>query len=447
MANILPTNTVQRTAITQSELQSDPYPCLIKLSRPYFTPEILAALHRTTGFRGPYLTHHILQGCNLIWVVGTHFKFPVKTMGTASIIFQRIYLFNAPSQLPLLDTTIACLMIASKIEDTPKKSRELCLTAYNIRSPFNPNTTPIVINPNAAALGSNSTQGPFDAANGANTGNNDDGANGSNSGVNNDPGSQQLEEIRLNVINLERQILESLCFDFRIQHPQRFIIQFAKDLDSPKLVHPQADTSLKTLTKLAWHLSIDTYKTTAPLKHTPNTIAMACLILAYFVLNRTQLSTTTTETRTPNPIKDPNAMVFVKFLISLNENMNKYLTTYARVNAVILDLLDLYIDHANQSHLGLYTPYQLALNDFIHVKIAVNTSFAEVAQQSKDTRGGDGDDDDTVSDTKRAYVDESGADEIVAKYMRVRDPAVSNNGSVRYVLENQVDKLVGESVF
>lgn len=65
-------------------------------------------------------------------------------------------------------------------------------------------------------------------------------------------------------------MLESASFDFRSRHPQKLIVKLARVLGFER----------NDIAKTAWNLSIDLYRTFAPLKQTAQTMAIACLELA-----------------------------------------------------------------------------------------------------------------------------------------------------------------------
>lgn len=126
--------------------------------------------------------------------------------------------------ISLQDVSTACIFVASKMEDTAKKARDILVVAYAVRNPLNPE-----INPE----------------------------------------SPVLEDQRRRILGLERMILETQSFDFRHRHPQPFIIKFARSL---RLTERQ--------TKQAWSISVDSYRTWTPLKLPPHATALACLMLA-----------------------------------------------------------------------------------------------------------------------------------------------------------------------
>lgn len=65
-------------------------------------------------------------------------------------------------------------------------------------------------------------------------------------------------------------MLESAGFDFRNRYPQKLMVKLMRALKFDQ----------NNEAKTAWNLSIDMYRTFAPLKQTTPTMAIACLELA-----------------------------------------------------------------------------------------------------------------------------------------------------------------------
>lgn len=72
------------------------------------------------------------------------------------------------------------------------------------------------------------------------------------------------------VVGLERLMLEASGFDYRSRYPQKLLLKLSKyyffDRD--------------TVGKTAYNMSLDLYRTFAPLKQTTSTMAIACVELA-----------------------------------------------------------------------------------------------------------------------------------------------------------------------
>lgn len=71
-------------------------------------------------------------------------------------------------------------------------------------------------------------------------------------------------------------MLEASGFDFRNRYPQRLLLKIAKIYGGGK----------DTVPKTAYNMSLDLYRTFAPLKQTTPTMAIACVELAGRVLEQ-----------------------------------------------------------------------------------------------------------------------------------------------------------------
>lgn len=131
-------------------------------------------------------------------------------------------------------------------------------------------------------------------------------------------------------------MLESAGFDFRSRYPQKIMVKLARAL--------ALDAHLEA--KTAWNLSIDLYRTFAPLKQTSPTLAIACLELAIRLHGQDAARCVDT-----GPVR-----------------YAKWATTRAEVMETLLDLLDLYTHHRGSTSVGpLYT-----LEHFISIRIGLN---------------------------------------------------------------------------
>lgn len=77
------------------------------------------------------------------------------------------------------------------------------------------------------------------------------------------------------LVGLERLIIEAARFDFRIRYPQKLVIKLAKFYNVGRTVGYKA-----------YYMSLDLYRTFAPLKETTATMAFACLELSGRVLGQ-----------------------------------------------------------------------------------------------------------------------------------------------------------------
>ncbi|KAF9970288.1 RNA polymerase II C-terminal domain kinase beta subunit [Actinomortierella ambigua] len=119
---------------------------------------------------------------------------------------------------------MACLFVSSKVEDTIKKLKDIMMATYHYRHP---------------------------------------------NVVDWDPESKEGEEQRRRVLSYEKMVLESICFDFHIVHPYKYIVKFVKLYDG------HVDVAQR-----AWQIASDCYKIGTCLELPPHTIAAGSIYLA-----------------------------------------------------------------------------------------------------------------------------------------------------------------------
>ncbi|KAL8940633.1 MAG: hypothetical protein Q9216_002712 [Gyalolechia sp. 2 TL-2023] len=187
------------------------------------------------------------------------------------------------------DAAAAALFTACKIEDTLKKSRDILCAAHNLKLPASEQLTP------------------------------------------DDPIFENHAKL---IIGVERLMLEASGFDFRNRYPQRLLLKIAKVCGVDK----------ETVGKTAYNMSLDLYRTFAPLKQTTSTMAIACVELA----GRVQ------DTRAPE--------------LENGSDYEKWKTTRQEIMETLLDLLDLYTHHRASTIVG----QDHAPDKFISIRIALN---------------------------------------------------------------------------
>ncbi|KAG0233624.1 RNA polymerase II C-terminal domain kinase beta subunit [Mortierella sp. GBA43] len=122
------------------------------------------------------------DACEVIASLGKRIGFPQHTISTAQLLLHRFYMFNAMPE-STSEVVMACLFVSSKVEDTIKKLKDIMMASYSYRHPDTPDW---------------------------------------------DPESKEGEEQRKRVLSYEKMVLESICFDFRIIHPYKYVIKFVK---------------------------------------------------------------------------------------------------------------------------------------------------------------------------------------------------------------------------
>lgn len=148
-------------------------------------------------------------------------------------------------------------------------------------------------------------------------------------------------------------MLEASGFDFRNRYPQNLVLKMAKHY------HVDRDTVGKT----AYNISLDLYRTFAPIKQTTATMAIACVELSGRICEQ--------------PVSELEAgKGYTKWRISRPEVMGMP-TDYTPIKTpylimsnleTLLDLLDLYTHHRASTIVG----QDHALETFISIRIALN---------------------------------------------------------------------------
>jgi CTD kinase subunit beta len=131
-------------------------------------------------------------------------------------------------------------------------------------------------------------------------------------------------------------MLESAGFDFRSRDPQTLMVKLARALDFDQ----------NNEAKTAWNLSLDLYRTFAPLKQSTATLAIACLELAARL-----------HTMDTGRLVDAGVVRY-----------SKWSTSRAEIMETLLDLLDLYTHHRASSAVGPLYP----LETFNNIRIGLN---------------------------------------------------------------------------
>ncbi|KAF8319756.1 cyclin-like protein [Clavulina sp. PMI_390] len=204
------------------------------VNHPYFTPDELAFLcdrQRGGKMSETQESKARTQACMFIEAVSARIGFPRATIGTAQTLFHRFYLFFPWRDFSFYDVSMAALYVSSKMHDTLKKPRDLLMVSYAVRFP------------ELAAKAKHGGEIDIDPA--------------------------TLEADRRKLLAVERLVMETVSFNFRVRMPFPYVIKVARDLRAGKY-----------LAKLAWTLSVDSHRTMAPLLFPPHVIAVASIYLA-----------------------------------------------------------------------------------------------------------------------------------------------------------------------
>lgn len=208
-----------------SDERVGPHPSYIEVAKPYLLQSTIENRLSELNMSEAKEDAVRLQGVAWIDNVRRSLQLPVRTFNTAVVYYHKFRLLHADTEYNWADASAAALFTACKIEDTLKKSREILCANWNLK-----------LSP-AEYLS---------------------------------PDDPRFDNHSKLIIGLERLMLESASFDFRNRYPQKLVVKLAK----------AARFSKQKEARTAWNLSIDMYRTFAPLKQTTATIAIACVELA-----------------------------------------------------------------------------------------------------------------------------------------------------------------------
>lgn len=168
-------------------------------------------------------TRYRRKGARFLFDVSSKLNLRYDTCATAIVFFHRFYMFHSFKAFPLYVTAACCLMLAGKVEETPKKVRDIVKTARSLLSDID-----------------------FEQ-------------------FGNDP--------REEVMAYERVLLKTIKFDLQVTHPYSYLLQFVKRIKGNQ-------EKLKELVQMSWSFINDSLATTLCLQWEPEIVACAVLYLA-----------------------------------------------------------------------------------------------------------------------------------------------------------------------
>ncbi|XP_072391463.1 cyclin-K [Diabrotica undecimpunctata] len=163
------------------------------------------------------------EGARLIIDTGTKMDLGYNTMATGVVYYHRFYMFHSFKQFPRYVTACCCLFLAGKVEETPKKCKDIIKTARSLLNDHK-----------FATFG---------------------------------------EDPKEEVMTLERILLQTIKFDLQVEHPYQYLLKYAKCLKGDK-------GKLQKMVQMAWTFVNDSLCTTLCLQWEPEIIAVALMYLA-----------------------------------------------------------------------------------------------------------------------------------------------------------------------
>lgn len=94
-----------------------------------------------------------------------------------------------------------------------------------------------------------------------------------------DPEGKAFADYKENVLKIERLLLQTLNFDLVIQHPYKYIVPFIKKIESLSNIK-----GTKQFVQSSWNFTNDSFRTRLCLIYTPQKIAASAIFLSFVYL-------------------------------------------------------------------------------------------------------------------------------------------------------------------
>ncbi|XP_067308428.1 cyclin-L1 [Pseudorasbora parva] len=190
------------------------------------TPSMLDGLDNETE------TDLRILGCELIQSAGILLRLPQVAMATGQVLFQRFFYSKSYIKHSYEIVAMACVNLASKIEESPRRVRDVINVFHYLKQGKGKKSSPLVLD-------------------------------------------QNYINTKNQVIKAERRVLKELGFCVHVKHPHKIIVMYLQVLECEKN---------QMLVQTAWNFMNDALRTNAFVRFEPETIACACIYLAARVL-------------------------------------------------------------------------------------------------------------------------------------------------------------------
>ncbi|XP_053679844.1 cyclin-L2-like [Anopheles nili] len=196
--------------------------CLLPETKLDVTPSQNDGLDRETE------TDLRILGCELIQTAGILLKLPQVAMATGQVLFQRFFYSKSFVRHSMEATAMSCICLASKIEEAPRRIRDVINVLHHIKQVRSQKPmVPMILD-------------------------------------------QHYINLKSQVIKAERRVLKELGFCVHVKHPHKLIVMYLKYLELEK--H-------QNMMQMAWNFMNDSFRTDVFVRYQPETIACACIYL------------------------------------------------------------------------------------------------------------------------------------------------------------------------
>jgi len=196
----------------------------------YFSAEELSRPVREGGTPPKQALKYRRQTCEYLQQLGVWLQLPQLTIATGFVYFHRFFALKDFEDHDRLSVGIACLFLAGKVEETPKKLKDVILLSHKLRHHFyspKEKYVPLKLD------------------------------------------SPKYEDEREKILLAERLVLQTIAFDFIVEHPYKFLLDYVKRVNGGQ-----------ELAQSAWNFVNDSLRTMLCLQYRPQIIACAAIYLA-----------------------------------------------------------------------------------------------------------------------------------------------------------------------
>ena len=221
----------QETSFSTAAKHAKPYGKILLTLQNCLLPEdkLVSTPSHLDGLDAETETDLRILGCELIQIAGILLKLPQVAMATGQVIFQRFYYRRSLVRHNMEITAMACVCLALKIEEAPRRIRDVINVFNHIKQVSNQKPiTPVILDQNYVAL-------------------------------------------KNEVIKSESRVLKELGFCVHVQNPHKIILMYLQVLGYEKN---------KGLMQQSWNYMNDSLRSDVLLRHHPETVACACIYLA-----------------------------------------------------------------------------------------------------------------------------------------------------------------------
>jgi len=170
--------------------------------------------------------------CGFLCETGQKLRMPQLTIATAIVFYHRFFAHKSYEAYDEYNVATTCLFLGSKVEETPKKLKDVIIESAKIKEPAKP---------------------PPDA----------------------DSRDFHVEKER--ILICERVLLQTLAFDLSVEHAYRPLLAYVKSIKGTR-----------DLAQVAWNFINDSLRTTICLQYAPRCVSAACVFLAAKYLSEKQ---------------------------------------------------------------------------------------------------------------------------------------------------------------